>query len=272
MSITTLDFVSIFTAFNMGFLGSLHCVGMCGGIISMLSLGLAKDIQTQPKTRMGYLLAYNGGRILSYTIAGVLLALFGKQLMSVFPNPQETGRYFAIVFMMLLGMYIANWWSGLVYLEKAGSHLWKHIEPLGRRFLPVKSYPHAFLVGGIWGWLPCGMVYAALALTIAVADPVQGAAVMVAFGLGTLPMLLLMGTLAEKVNHWRQKAWLRQAAGLSIIAMALWLLVMPPMHHGHGHGQHGEHSGHTEMMDEKTSDMQPKTMDPEHAEHQHHQH
>jgi len=259
MSITTLDFVSIFAAFNMGFLGSLHCVGMCGGIISMLSLGLAQDIQTKPKTRLGYLLAYNSGRILSYMLAGVLLALFGQALLAFLPNPQETGRYFAIIFMVLLGMYIANWWRGLVYLEKAGSHLWQYVEPLGRRFLPVKNYPQAFLVGSVWGWLPCGMVYAALALTLAVADPVQGAVVMLAFGLGTLPMLLLMGTLAAKVNQWRQKVWLRQVAGLSIIAMALWLLAMPPMNHDH-HGQGANHS----MQDDK--------MDIKDAEHQYHQH
>ena len=100
------------------------------------------------------------------------------------------------VVMLALGVYIAGWFQTMAPLEKLGSHFWRLIEPVGRRLLPVTSYPKAFSLGFIWGWLPCGLVYSTLALAATAADLVKTPMLMLAFGLGTLPLLLAMGGLA----------------------------------------------------------------------------
>ena len=185
------------SAFFVGLLGATHCVAMCGGIVGALTLGLPGEDTAQPQRLWPYLIAYNAGRIASYTLAGVLVGVLGAQLASVFtPAHAHTyGHAFSAVFLIVLGLYLAGWWRGLVVLERGGAHLWRRIEPLGRRLLPVRNPLHAAALGLLWGWLPCGLVYSALAWAFAGADPNRRHGD-VAFGLGTLPMLLTMGAAA----------------------------------------------------------------------------
>ena len=138
----------LLAAFLVGLLGGTHCFGMCGGIVGALSSGLSLELQTSRWRLVAAQLAYNGGRISSYVFAGVLLGLFGQQLgeaglLQGFP----LGRMIGGVVMILFGIYLAGWWQSLLWLEKAGAHLWKHIEPFGRRYIPVRSAGQAFLLG-----------------------------------------------------------------------------------------------------------------------------
>ena len=217
--------LTVGAAFLVGLLGSTHCIGMCGGIVGALMLGLDSPVRKSPWRLPAFLLAYNSGRILSYTIAGGITGFLGGQLVRLewgidFP----LGGIIAGLFMIALGLYLTGWWRLLAVLEKSGAHLWKRIEPLGRRLLPVNSLLQAFALGMLWGWLPCGLVYAALAWSLTTADAGHGALLMLGFGLGTLPMLLLMGGAAEQLNRFVRSPQVRKIAGLLIIGLGVYML------------------------------------------------
>jgi len=211
--------VSLLAAFLVGLLGGVHCVGMCGGIVGVLSLGLPERQRTG-SARWLYLLAYNAARVSSYTLAGALLGGIGwlAANWSGLHQLQQGLQLLAALFMVALGLYLGGWWQGLAQVERAGGLVWKRLEPLGRRFLPVKTPTQAFLLGLIWGWLPCGLVYSVLVWSISTADPLYGAALLFCFGLGTLPNLLLMGVaaagLAARVRDPRTR---RIAASLVVL-------------------------------------------------------
>jgi len=231
------DEITLAAAFIVGLLGSTHCIGMCGGIVGALTLGLPEPQRAAPRRLLPYLIAYNTGRIASYSLAGALAGYAGAQLdRLVLSQVQVVGHYVAGMFLVALGLYLAGWWQGLVWLERGGALLCRRVEPLGRRLLPVRHPVQAIGLGLLWGWLPCGMVYAALAWALTVADPGRGAALMFAFGLGTLPMLLLLGGTAASANRLLRQPALRGIAGAAIIAFGLYTLL------GGGHAGHATHA------------------------------
>jgi sulfite exporter TauE/SafE len=223
-------------AFLVGLLGGVHCIGMCSGIVGALSSGLAPDVRLSRWRFLTALLAYNGGRIVSYGLAGLLLGLLGQQVgaLKIFGS-FPVGRVIGGVFMVLFGLYLAGWGYALLALEKAGAHLWKHVEPLGRRFIPVHGSGQAFMLGLVWGWLPCGMVYAVLALALASANVLYGGLVMLVFGLGTLPLMVGMGFAIGTLTRLLQGRILRTLAGLTVMVFGLYTLFLAaPMHDHHG--------------------------------------
>ncbi|MBT5228787.1 MAG: sulfite exporter TauE/SafE family protein [Methylococcales bacterium] len=238
---------TLLSAFLVGLVGSTHCIGMCGGIVGILGT------QTATKPIWSNLL-YNLGRMSSYMIAGAIAGSIGYFALN-FVAPEHINRVGQILsgtFMVLLGLYIAGLSAVLLPVEKAGSHLWKWLEPFGRRFLPVKSLFHAYMVGLVWGWLPCGMVYSILSWALVSANPVNGAGLMMAFALGTLPTLVVMGVFAHKLNAWAKQPVVRFVAGGLIVALGL-VMLFGGGHAGMDHSQHGqsqdqdamEHDGHT---------------------------
>jgi len=121
--------------------------------------------------------------------------------------------------MLLLGLYLGGWWRILVRVEQLGQGIWRRLEPYGRRLLPVRHYRQAFLLGTIWGWLPCGLVYSVLIWTLFSGSAATGALLMLSFGLGTLPNLLAMGVFATVLQKWVQQQWVRQLSGITVMAM-----------------------------------------------------
>jgi len=109
--------------------------------------------------------------------------------------------------------------------QLGGNVIWKRLQPLGQRFMPVKTYRQAFALGLVWGWLPCGLVYSVIIWTIATQSPLEGGLLMLSFGLGTLPNLLLMGVFASSLNQFIQQPWVRQVAGILIMAFAVVMFV-----------------------------------------------
>lgn len=217
--------IGYFSAFIVGLLGGVHCVGMCGGIVGALSFNI-KTQQNMSAGLLKILLGYNLGRLFSYTFAGAVMGGIGwaathwldiRQL-------QILLQIFAAVFLMLLGLYLAGWWPLLVHLEKIGGHVWKKIEPAGRKFIPVTRWHHAVLLGMLWGWLPCGLVYSVLIWSVSAGGFYQGALLMLCFGLGTLPNLLAMGVFAQQLNQFVRRQGVRQLAGLMVILFGLWQL------------------------------------------------
>ncbi len=230
--------LSITTALVIGLLGSTHCLGMCGGIVASLDAGLHQDGGRRSVAHYAYHLAYNLGRITSYTIAGMVAGLIGAHAAKLAMTVMlPVGGVVAGLFLIALGLYLSGWQAGLAMVERAGSYLWVRIEPLGRRFLPVKSPVQAFGLGLVWGWLPCGLVYTALALALMSGSPAGGAMLMLAFGLGTLPMLLAIGKMADLVNRLARNVTLRRVAGAAIIVFGAYTVAAAVS--GHHHGGHG---------------------------------
>ncbi|MDT8386084.1 MAG: sulfite exporter TauE/SafE family protein [Thiogranum sp.] len=209
--------ISLVAAFLVGLLGGVHCVGMCGGIVGALSLGMSP--RRRSSSSWPFLLAYNSGRILSYAVAGALLggvAWIAANWSGL--HQLQTGLHLlSALFMVALGLYLAGWWHGLTYVERAGGGIWRRIEPFGRRFLPVTNVRQAFLLGVIWGWLPCGLVYSVLVWAIATGSPMKGFLLMFSFGLGTLPNLLVMGLAADALAARLRDVRIRRAAGILVM-------------------------------------------------------
>ena len=210
--------LSLMSAFLVGLLGGGHCVGMCGGIVGAVSMHLP-----QSKSKAPFLLAYNAGRILSYTLAGAIAGLVGASsffLNNVLPIQQ---LLYGISSLMLiaLGLYLAGIWHGVTYLESAGKAIWKTLQPYSKRYIPVQNFRQAFILGGLWGWLPCGLVYSVLIAAIATRSAVSGGLLMLAFGLGTLPTLLTMGMAAVRLKTVLQNIWVRRASGLLVLGFGV---------------------------------------------------
>ncbi len=214
---------SYLVALIMGLFSSLHCLGMCGSIIGALTLGLRKDIRARTTTLVPFVFSYNFGRILSYTSAGLLVGLLHKAVL--LPFGQETGyrilQIGSALFMAGAGLYIAGWFPRFAYIERMGSVFWKIIEPVGRRLIPIHTLPSAFFFGVIWGWLPCGLVYAALALSATTGDIQRSAFTMLAFGLGTLPAVMSVGIMTSLMSRLSQNRRFRQFAGIFMIMLAI---------------------------------------------------
>lgn len=220
------DWVTLASAFVVGLLGGVHCVGMCGGIVTALTFGLPAERRQRVGAMLPFLLAYNTGRIASYTLAGALMGGAGLLLAQLAPvqTAQRVLLVVAALFMVAMGLYIAGWWTGLGRLERLGGALWRRLEPYGRRLLPVQRPGQALALGALWGWLPCGLVYSALVWAVSSGGAWQGAALMLAFGLGTLPNLLLMGAAAGAISRLARRPLIRQVAGAAVLLFGLWTL------------------------------------------------
>lgn len=210
--------LSLIGAFLVGLLGGGHCAGMCGGIVGAVTMTLPKS-----RPKLGFLLAYNIGRISSYILVGVLAGELGASSFFLdYVLPIERILYgLASVMLIILGLYLAGIWHGVTKLERIGSFIWKKLQPLSKRFLPVTTISQAFLLGAIWGWLPCGLVYSVLVAALATGSAAQGGMLMLVFGLGTLPVLLAMGMTAVRLKTWLQNIWVRRVSGFLVLAFGV---------------------------------------------------
>ncbi len=213
----------LFAAFLVGLLGGVHCVGMCGGIVGALTLSLRAGLARDPWRTLPYSLAYNTGRILSYTAAGALVGGVGYVAanLSGLHAIQAVLSIMAGLFMLALGLYLGGWWLGLRWLEGAGGRLWTRIAPIGRRLLPVSSPLRALALGLVWGWLPCGLVYSVLVWALSAGSAARGALLLASFGLGTLPTLLLLGAAAAHLSAFVRRPQVRWAAGTLVAGLGL---------------------------------------------------
>lgn len=125
-------------------------------------------------------------------------------------------------FIMLgTGLYIANWFPRFARVDRLGVPLWRKLEPLGRQLIPVRTLKHAFIFGTIWGWLPCGLVYNAVAVAATTGSGTRSALTMLVFGIGTLPAVMSAGIFTIWMTHLAKLKGLRHIAGLLIITIAL---------------------------------------------------
>ena len=214
---------SILVAFTMGLFSSMHCIGMCGSIIGTLTLSLSPEIRNNKSRLLPFVFNYNIGRITSYTIAGALAGVI--ESLVTLPMGEINGhrllQLLSAAIMTGAGLYIAGWFPRFAYIEKIGLSFWKKIEPFGRKLIPVKNRGQAYLFGMVWGWLPCGLVYSALALAATAGSIRLSALTMLFFGLGTLPAVMGVGIMTGLLTRLSRMQRFKQAIGLFMIALAL---------------------------------------------------
>ncbi len=210
----------VFALFLIGLLGGTHCIAMCGGIVSALTL---QQSTTPAHPPWALQLSYNLGRIASYTLAGALMGAIGSLgLLLNHAFPVQLILYLLANLMLIaLGVYLMGMTRSLAFIERTGQHLWKHIQPLTRHFSPARKITQTFPLGLLWGFLPCGMVYSALSTALLSGSATRGASLMLAFGLGTLPNLLLAGLLLHRLRKLTQNRTLRIVSGLLILGFGV---------------------------------------------------
>jgi sulfite exporter TauE/SafE len=234
------------TAFLMGLLGGVHCLGMCGAVAGILTANLSPEVRQKPGKAVSYQFVYNFGRVFTYILMGVIFASFSYILasqigMGVF---EKFMRIFAAVMMIFIGLFIAGFSNKIQIIEKLGQKLWAKIQPKTQKYLPIKNYRHAFVFGLLWGNIPCGLVYAALVLTLT-ASPIEGGLIMLFFGLGTMPSMLAVGGFGFALTRFIKDNLVQKIAGILVIIMGVVSLAMPIMHMMKtGHNQHNSQQMH----------------------------
>ena len=215
--------ITFFTLFLLGFFGGTHCIGMCGGLSSAFALQLPPHLN-----RLGLIVLLNLGRISSYVLIGLIVGLVGQIGISLDDTRWlQNGLYIAAnVLLLLLGLYLAGLSTAATQIERIGRPIWKRLNPILNRLLPIKSVPACFGVGMLWGWLPCGLVYSASLYALGSGNAVQGGLYMLAFALGTLPNLLAMGIFAAQLKTLLQRRAIRLCAGLLVAGWAIFRLAV----------------------------------------------
>jgi len=231
-------------AFIAGLFGSTHCIAMCGAIVVLFE-NEGKNQET--RRRFLHRISYNTGRLGFYmllgTVAGATGALLSKAagvtagLMIL--------RILAAILVIAIGLNLMFNWNVTRFLEQSGAGLWRRLSPLLRHFLPVSTPGRALGAGFLWGALPCGLVYSAVAMAATSGTALRGSLVMLVFWLGTAPALLLAGTFAHKLGEWRSRHSLRRLAGaimilIGIVALAPWWI--QPAEHSHGDSNDNGHA------------------------------
>lgn len=218
-----IDF-TITGAFLVGLMGAGHCIGMCGGLVGAFSQQLPRRASDNILLgQLKFILSYNLGRIISYTLAGALVGGSASLLSTLFSLDAYlvSMRVFAGVMMIITGLYIAQIWAGVVQIERVGKWLWRLISPVANKLLPITDLRHAFAAGLLWGWLPCGLVYSTLTWAVAANSAQQGALIMAAFGLGTLPALVSAGVAARYFAQLVQQRKVRIFSGLILVSFGI---------------------------------------------------
>lgn len=219
--------ITFLAALVAGLAGSVHCLGMCGGIAG--ALGLAGGAGQGGLRSSVNALAYNLGRVTSYAVIGAVaataVALSGNALS--LPGWAGALRLATALLLIAIGLQLAINWSGLRRIESLGGRVWQKLAPLAQRFMPPRTVFHALALGALWGWLPCGLVYTLVLAAAVSGDPLTGAGIMVAFGLGTLPAMTGTALLGGQVNRLRRHPAFRRLAGALLIAFGVWTAILP---------------------------------------------
>lgn len=218
---------SLYTALILGFSSALHCLAMCGGIVGALTMSLREEVRDNKLSLALYVGMYNAGRLTSYVAAGALAGALGQKLFyAISPQYGHTIlRVTAAALMIGIGLFLAGWFPRFAQVEKLGEPLWRRLEPLGKRMIPARTPLHAYVLGVVWGWLPCGLVYSTLILSVSSGGAESGAIYMLVFGIGTLPGIMATGILAWFMIRVSRTPYFKKAAGATIILMGVASLV-----------------------------------------------
>lgn len=211
------------SALSIGLAGAGHCLGMCGGIASAISLGGVTGRSTT--------IAYHAGRLLSYAALGALLAALAGSI-----NLAQwtlSLRYIAGVLLIAMGLSIADWWRGISVLEKLGAKLWAPVQKASSGLFPIRHWSRGLLLGLCWGLMPCGLIYSALAWAATSQSALKGAGLMLIFGIGTLPAMLAVSLGAGGLQSLLRRRGLKLLIALLLICAGCWTLYITYSHGAH---------------------------------------
>ena len=223
----------------LGLMGSGHCVAMCGGIISSLSVTTKSKFKTQDENQIPVnnieqkknnwlaIFLYQVGRISSYTIAGLIVGILGNLFGTSVENltSEPLLKIFSALLIILMGLHISRIPVGAFNIERLGKYLWNVIKPYSRHFLPVDKPYKALFLGGVWGWLPCGLVYTSLGYAVATADSLSSATFMFSFGLGTLPSTLLISGISIEIKTLLNNLLVMRITGTIFVIFGVYMLI-----------------------------------------------
>lgn len=190
---------------------------MCGGMAGALQMLMPPA----RRSRIWLQFVLGIGRVSSYTLTGALIGGLGSAMVGRSGLLPHLLQLFAGLMLLAMALYIGRLWFGLLQLEKAGQQLWRFVQPVSQKLLPLDSALKAYAYGLCWGYLPCGLVYSALSWSLGSGSAVNGALWMALFGLGTLPAVLLAGQTADALRQLQQQRWVRYCLALVLAAYAL---------------------------------------------------
>ena len=185
----------------------------------------------------GNALWYHGGRLSGYALAGALCGLLGATLQSML-DLARIGPWLRIasgVLLLLIAMRMLSPWNPLRWLETLGAKFWRRLQPLTQKTGALDGKAQALTLGFLWGWLPCGLVYSMLLFAAFSGNAISGAAILLAFGAGTLPSMLTSSVLASQVQQLLRSRWPRFASGVLLLVFGVWLIwiSLPTASHAH---------------------------------------
>jgi sulfite exporter TauE/SafE len=225
--------VTLSAAFMVGIAGSAHCVLMCGGFAGALGMRSRTIASADSAWRDASL--YNIGRLSGYAAAGATFGLFGATLQSAVNLPllATTARLAAGLLVIFAAVRILFGLNALAWIERLGARLWRLLQPIARQAATSRSPGRSLLLGLLWGWMPCGLVYSVLLLAALSGSTARGAGLMLAFGLGTMPAMLTSSALAAHVSAWTRRRAARQLGGALLLLFGLWMAwaAIPSSHH-----------------------------------------
>ena len=219
----------------LGFFGSFgHCAGMCGALT--VSFALSNQDQEKWWTSLVFHLLLNGGRILSYGLVGGILGAFGNLIFT------SQLRQFMAIFTGLLLIWwglirvAPNFLPQIPIIHPLQGKLHQSLSLAMNRVANLNFWWTPVILGLCWGLIPCGFLYIAQVKSAETADLWQGAATMLAFGLGTIPTMVGVGVSASRISADRRSQLFRLGGWITLIIGILTLLRTQAMIDYTGHG------------------------------------
>lgn len=225
------DGLTLFAAWLSGLLGSVHCAAMCGGIATGFSA-------VSGRSGWGPALQVNLGRVGGYVLAGGVVGAFGGGLLKVFRSDTlALGLRMAVgLVLVMVALRLLDSRGRFNFLAKPAAGFWRVLKPLQSRLLPADRPLRRLGLGMLWGWLPCGLSMSLLTAAWLQASARDAALTMLAFGVGTLPMMVPLTWSGARMGRWLQRPGWRMAAALVVMSAGVltlaapWLMHVPAMH------------------------------------------
>lgn len=228
--------LSLSAAFIAGVAGSAHCFAMCGGLAGALGMRAHAKAATG-RSAFTNAFSYHGGRLGGYVLAGAICGLLGATLQSIL-DVARMGAWLRVasgVLLLLIAVRMLSSWNPLRSLETLGATFWRRLQPLVQTTRTLNGNTHAVALGFLWGWLPCGLVYSMLLFAALSGQAIVGAAILLAFGLGTLPAMLSSTLLASQTQRLLHRRWPRLASGVLLILLGVWTIWVSLLSGSHAH-------------------------------------
>lgn len=215
---------SFVAAVTLGLLGGVHCAAMCGGLASAIALGIPSGATAVARARV--LASLSLGRILGYAVAGAVAGTLGLAVAGVLGATGAAElRGLAGAALIGLALVVAGVVRPAAAFERLGARVWRRLQPMAVALRQDLGGGNALALGFLWGWLPCGLVYSALGWAATTGTPASAALVMIGFGLGTLPAVLLPTIAAFRLGVAVRARSSRRVAAVMLAAFGVWTIV-----------------------------------------------